>query len=145
MIAVARCDTTGGSAGLAKDYNSWLEAESRVLVQRCDSCELAQFPPMLRCRACQSDRLSWIDGGSTGTLATWVTVFGSEQTPGYAVPKWLLTSLPYASAFVLLDLIPNVRVPALMLECNEELLRPDVGVSLRVRTGAQPVYLASLS
>jgi uncharacterized OB-fold protein len=146
MQMIAACDVSGGTRGLASDYRQQLIAAGRPLVQTCIRCHGMQFPPLLRCPRCHEDTLAWVDGGDTGRISTFVTVFGQEQTPSYAVPSQLAERMPYTTLFVTLERYDGVRVAALLTE-GQQLSASAAGsrVILSVTTTPRPVLLAALT
>jgi uncharacterized OB-fold protein len=141
---VAMCDVSAGTRGLARDYEKQLAAAARPLIQACDACQHVQFPPMLRCPRCGSAGLAWVDGGATGRISTFVTVYAEEATPGYSLPGRLASRTPYTTLFVALDEHPGVRIPALLADGDAPPLTGTApAVSLTVSAPPRPVVMAS--
>jgi uncharacterized OB-fold protein len=142
---LAPCDLATGTLGLALDYRSQLSVRERPVVQACTECGRVQSPPTLRCPACRSAALGWVDGGATGKVATFVTVSAQERTPAYSIPKHLEARLPYTTVFVTLALHQGVRVAALLAEdVSPGAVKVGVTVRLSVAGGSRPVLVATL-
>lgn len=69
MTTDARFDGTGPDA-------AWQEnvAAGRFTVQRCTSCDHAQFPPSVLCRACGSSSVSFVEASGRATVYSATTV-----------------------------------------------------------------------
>jgi uncharacterized OB-fold protein len=48
--------------------------DGRLVLQHCDDCAAAQFPPALVCRRCGSARLGWRPSPGAGTVYATTTV-----------------------------------------------------------------------
>lgn len=126
---VASCDLNSGAQGLADQYQALLREHRAPIVQHCAGCASSYFPPLLNCRTCHSDDLSWVPAGSTGTIGTFVTVHTRDQTPSMSIPRRLLDEVPYTSVYVEPDDVPGVRIPALMVGAQQA----SIAVSAKVR------------
>ena len=73
----------------------------RVVLQRCDACSRARFPPMPACPWCGSRLTSSIDASGRGTVYSFVTAH-QRVSPGYH------GDLPYTVATVELEEGPRV-------------------------------------
>ncbi|HVM63480.1 MAG TPA: OB-fold domain-containing protein [Acidimicrobiales bacterium] len=73
----------------------------RVVLQRCDACGRARFPPMPSCPWCGGRGASALDASGRGTVYSYVTAH-QAVSPGYA------GELPYTIATVELDEGPRV-------------------------------------
>ena len=53
----------------------WVAArEGRLVLQRCDDCGEFQQPPEFLCHRCLSEKVSWQEVATTGTIYTFVNV-----------------------------------------------------------------------
>jgi uncharacterized OB-fold protein len=130
--SVATCDVAAGAKGLADQYRRLLRLHRVPLVQCCGDCSAAYFPPLLSCRSCHSDTLSWVPAGSRGKVGTFVTVHTREQSPSMSIPKRLLDLVPYSSVYVEPLDVKRVRIPTLMLGEQQALLSVGDEVELEV-------------
>lgn len=73
----------------------------RIVLQRCDDCGRARFPPMPTCPHCGSRRATRLDATGRGSVYSYVTAH-QPVSPGYD------GELPYTVATVELD--EGVRV-----------------------------------
>lgn len=119
---LGRARVDRGAQGLAEDYRRTVAEHRAVAAQQCDACATYYFPPLLSCSRCHSEELSWVDVGSTGTVATFVTVHAGTVTPSMGIPKWLLNRVPYTSVYVTPDSVTSIRIPALMEGSDQEAL-----------------------
>jgi uncharacterized OB-fold protein len=129
---LAGCDVAAGAQGLADQYHALLREHRVPLVQRCAACDSAYFPPLLSCRSCHADDLSWVPAGTRGRVGTFVTVHTREQTPSMSIPRRLLDDVPYTSVYVEPDDFPGLRLPALMVGDQQQLLAVGLPVELEV-------------
>jgi uncharacterized OB-fold protein len=77
--------------------------EGRLLVQTCDDCGAARFPPRPFCAACGSQAASWRESSGRGRIWSWVLVHG-PTLPAFAEVT------PFPVAVVELDDPPGVRL-----------------------------------
>jgi uncharacterized protein len=63
--------------------------ESRLILQRCDSCERVRFPPRHQCPTCWSVGVSWIEAAGHGEIES-ITIVRRAPTPAFR------DRLPYA-------------------------------------------------
>jgi uncharacterized OB-fold protein len=75
--------------------------DRRVVLQRCDACGRARFPPMPACPWCGSRATTTVEASGHGTVYSFVTAH-QAVSPGYD------GALPYTVATVELDEGPRV-------------------------------------
>ncbi len=110
-----------GQAATVAFWDGCARGELRFV--RCDGCGTADFPPAVRCRQCQSDRLAWERSSGVGTVYSW-TVVWRPVTPQFRTP--------YAPAIVQLD--EGYRMLTNLVDIDVE----EIGVGLRVQVTFQP-------
>jgi len=54
-------------------------AAGKLMLQRCDACSAIVYYPRLRCPACLSANLSWVDVSGEGTLYAYTTLKGIDD------------------------------------------------------------------
>jgi uncharacterized OB-fold protein len=72
----------------------------------CDACGKFTFPPKPVCPHCWSDKMSWKEFGSRGTLYSWTRI--------HAAPKVFTDEAPYAVCVVDLDI--GLRIATRLVE-----------------------------
>jgi len=92
-------------------------ARGELMFQRCDQCRAPLFDPMVRCRWCCSDRLSWERSAGRGEVYSWSVVW-RPPTPAFVTP--------YAVVIVALD--EGYHMLSNLIGCEVA----DVEVGLRV-------------
>jgi hypothetical protein len=99
----------------------WAEAlsQGRLMIQRCDACGAAQFPPAVTCRACHAVALSMVAASGKGTVYSTTTVRSREAS--------------YNVSIVALDEGPRMMT---RVEGDPEAVRIGQAVTARVVTGA---------
>jgi uncharacterized OB-fold protein len=107
--------------------------EGRLVVQECESCGCAQWPPRAGCERCGPSTLGWRGVAGTGTLFTWTTVF--HTTIDYYKP-----AVPFALAAVELDDVP-VRMMGRIRGTDPEQLRIDMPLTVAFEPVAPGVTL----
>ena len=95
-------------------------AEERLLIQRCETCARAQFPPRARCLAC-GGALAWEDSCKRGVIHSFTIV---QRAPNAAFKA----KVPYVVA--LIDLQEG---PRLMLNVLEAAADPALAIGAPVR------------
>jgi uncharacterized OB-fold protein len=86
----------------------WEAAQNHVLVvQRCESCGLAQYPPDLICRRCQSDSLAFVNASGLAKVYSFAI---------YTRPFMTGFEVPYVLALIDLDDYPTVRMMTNIVE-----------------------------
>ena len=75
-------------------------ADKRLMIQRCDVCDVFQFPPSAVCSDCWSTELTWTEVTGRGSIET----FSIEMRPG---PNPDLVP-PYVVAMICLDEGPRM-------------------------------------
>lgn len=102
----------------------WDAAAKGVLrIQRCDSCDQAQFPPRAICGHCHAKGAPrWVDAKGTGAIASHTTV---HRPPSPAFK----TELPYTLALVTLDEGPRMLVTLR----GEAAQAPAIGARVAIR------------
>jgi uncharacterized OB-fold protein len=98
-------------------------SEHRLVLQRCDSCRLLQYPPDVVCVHCQSQSMTPTELSGTGTLYSFATVDRLFHV-GFA------SVLPYIVGLVELDEQPGLRMLTNIVEAVPEDLR--VGMAVKV-------------
>ena len=97
--------------------------EHRLVLQRCDSCHLFQYPPDVVCVHCQSLAMTPTQVSGTGTLYSFATVERAFH-PGFA------DKLPYVVGLVELDEQPGLRMLTNIVDSSAHEL--SVGMALEV-------------
>ncbi|HVW90543.1 MAG TPA: Zn-ribbon domain-containing OB-fold protein [Gaiellaceae bacterium] len=104
---------------LAKPY--WdAAAEGRMVIQHCDACDGAIFPPRPLCPACWSDSVSWREVSGRARVESFSVV---HRAPN----ETFAADVPYVVALVLLDEGP--RMMTNIVGCDPD----DVAIDMRVR------------
>jgi uncharacterized OB-fold protein len=93
--------------------------QSRLLYQRCDQCDAAQFPPAELCRECLARAPRWEASSGRGALDSW-TIVHRPATPAFVTP--------YAPAIVTLE--EGYQMLTNIINARPGQLRP--GLPLRV-------------
>jgi hypothetical protein len=75
--------------------------EGRLLIQRCESCGVAQHYPRPFCASCWSDQVAWEEASGRGTLYTYSVVYVNDLAP-------FNERLPYVAAAVDLEEGPRI-------------------------------------
>lgn len=96
----------------------------RLLLQRCSSCSLLQYPPDVICINCQSPRLEPTEASGRGTLYSYTVV---ER----AFHVGFVDALPYVVALIELDDQPGLKMLSNVVGIAPRDLR--VGMPLAVR------------
>ena len=104
-----------------------------LLIQRCRSCDHAQFPPSSACASCGSHDIAWQEASGTGTVFSWIVVRHPVPKPVYA------DKVPYVVA--LIDLAEGVRMPSNVIGCAPEDVRADMPVEVTFRRVTDDVVL----
>lgn len=81
--------------------------EGRLVVQQCSCCGLAQYPPDLLCRHCQTDEPPFVETRGRGTIYTFA-IYTRSFSRAFEVP--------YVLALVVLDDHPGVRMMTNIVE-----------------------------
>jgi uncharacterized OB-fold protein len=71
-------------------------AAGRLVVQRCNSCDLLRWPPLSGCPDCRSRDTTWVDVRPTGTIWSFVVYHRAFSAS-------LKDEIPYTVAMVQLD------------------------------------------
>ncbi|MFJ4830777.1 Zn-ribbon domain-containing OB-fold protein [Streptomyces sp. NPDC088747] len=103
--------------------------EHRLMLPRCDRCELFAYPPAPRCRRCLRPTRTWRQCAGTGTLHAWATA-RRPFAPGFTAP--------YTVAQVALDVQDGLLIDALLLPADKDTPRigsPVTAVHLDDRRG----------
>ena len=91
-------------AGDGLDAPYWEGAqEERLLVQRCDDCDLHLWGPEWICHACLSFEMQWVEVEPRGRIYSWERVW-------HPVHPALTTGCPYVVVLVELPQADNVRM-----------------------------------
>jgi uncharacterized protein len=98
--------------------------DHRLVLPRCDTCELFAHPPAPRCRRCLRPVRTWRQCAGTGTLRAWATA-RRPFAPGFTAP--------YTVAEVTLDDQDGLVVDTLLL--------PADGITPRIGLPLAAVYL----
>ncbi len=94
----------------------WDAAERHKLaIQRCEACKLYIHWPQVRCPACQSERLRFVEVSGKGTVYSFCIVHHVFH-PGFA------GDVPYSLALVELAEQPGLRVVANIVDCSYDAL-----------------------
>jgi uncharacterized protein len=72
-----------------------------LLVRRCEDCGRVQWPPRVCCRACNSERLAWIEAAREGVIYTFTVCYR-------AFHPWFAQRTPFG--LVVADVEPGARV-----------------------------------
>ena len=99
-------------------------ADSRLVLQRCPSCDLFQYPPDVVCTYCQCEQLDHAELSGRGTLYTFAVVDRAFH-PGF------VSCLPYVVALIELVEQPGLRILTNVVEADPESLA--VGMPMEVR------------
>ena len=95
--------------------------QGKLLIQRCDSCGVAQFYPREFCVSCLSDDITWVEASGKGRVYTF-TLCHIPGNPSRA------DKLPYAIAMI--DLEEGVRMLTEIVDSSYVLLRVGSPVEL---------------
>ena len=95
--------------------------DGRLVVQRCDDCGHAQYPPEVICAKCQSANLGYADASGQATMYSF-GVFPRSLMPVFEAP--------YAVALVDLDDHPGVRMMTNIVDADLSTL--EIGMPLEV-------------
>jgi uncharacterized OB-fold protein len=95
-------------------------AEGRMMIQHCDDCEAAIFPPRPLCPKCWSESVSWREASGQARIESFSIV---HRAPN----ETFAPEVPYVVALVLLDEGP--RMMTNIVGCPPE----DVAIDMRVR------------
>lgn len=95
-------------------------AEERIVIQHCDDCDIAIFPPRPLCPSCWSTSISWREASGRARVESFSVV---HRAPN----ETFLAEVPYVVALVLLDEGP--RLMTNIVGCSPD----DVEIDLRVR------------
>jgi uncharacterized OB-fold protein len=55
-------------------------ANGQLLIQRCTSCGHFLPPARMRCNACQSSSVEWVQASGEASLVSWVVVYGRSTS-----------------------------------------------------------------
>jgi uncharacterized OB-fold protein len=94
-------------------------ADGRLLLNRCNDCELVYYYPRAICPECFSDDIAWVDCEGAGEVYTYSTL---ELLDG-----WPDEAMPLIVAFVELDEGP--RICSNIVNCEPD----EINVGSRVR------------
>lgn len=94
-------------------------ADDRLLLRRCQDCDLTYYYARSHCPDCFSDDVAWVEAAGTGT------VYACTHTS--AVSRWPEDALPVTVAYVELDEGPRVLT---VIEDGES--SADVSIGTRV-------------
>ena len=97
--------------------------EHRLVLQRCDSCHLFQYPPDVVCVHCQSLAMTPTEVSGGGVLYSFATV-GRAFHPGF------VDQLPYVVGLVELDEQPGLRMLTNIVDASSSEL--SVGMAVEV-------------
>ncbi|WP_159928601.1 Zn-ribbon domain-containing OB-fold protein [Rhodococcus sp. WAY2] len=95
--------------------------EHRLCIQRCLGCATWIHYPLPSCAECGSDRLEFEQVSGRGSLYSYTVV---HREFGLRLP------LPYVSAYVTLDDVPEIRLSTNIIGCEPEKL--GIGMPVRV-------------
>lgn len=95
-------------------------ARGQLVVQRCDDCETAIFPPRPLCPKCWSTSVSWTDASGLARVESYSVV---HRAPN----ETFAPEVPYVVALVLLDEGP--RMMTNIVGCAPD----EVEIDMRVR------------
>jgi uncharacterized OB-fold protein len=104
-----------------------------LLIQRCRSCDHAQFPPSSVCASCESRDIAWTEASGSGTVFSWIVVRHPVPKPVYA------NEVPYVVA--LIDLAEGVRMPSNVIGCAPEEIRAAMPVEVTFRRVTDDIVL----
>ncbi|MBS1877947.1 MAG: Zn-ribbon domain-containing OB-fold protein [Actinobacteria bacterium] len=96
--------------------------EGKLMLQRCDGCGQASWPPGPVCASCGGDRLTWVESQGRGTVYSWVVV-------AVAFTPELADQLPYAVGLV--DLEDGVRMVTTFEGCEPNEIEAGMEVEMR--------------
>jgi len=94
-------------------------ARCRLVVQRCRSCRLMQYPPDVVCNHCQGDDLDHREVSGRGVLYSFAIVERAFH-PGF------VSHVPYVVALVELDEQAGLRMLTNLVEADPESLTIDM-------------------
>jgi len=105
------------------DTQAYWEAarQGKLLIQRCDSCGVAQFYPREFCVSCLSDDIAWVEASGKGRIYT----FTLCHIPGNPA---MADKLPYAIAMI--DLDEGVRMLTEIIQSSQSHIRVGARVEL---------------
>jgi uncharacterized protein len=99
----------------------------------CEACGKHTFPPKPVCPHCWSERMSWKDLGSRGTLYSWTRI--------HSAPKVFVDEAPYAVCVVDLDM--GLRIATRLVEREGKAFQCGMPVELVVLQFEDGPMLAS--
>lgn len=117
MATDSRFDGPGPDAQYLQMLN-----EGRLMLQHCDECASARFPPALVCRSCGSPRLSWRVSPGAGTVYATTTV--RDRSGDYNV--------------ALVELESGARMMSRIEDVAPDEVRVGQQVSARIVAGDEP-------
>ncbi|MFC6873210.1 Zn-ribbon domain-containing OB-fold protein [Halobellus marinus] len=95
-------------------------AEGRLLLRRCDDCELTFYYPRARCPDCLGDDVDWIEADGTGTVYAY--------TETMTVGAWPEDELPLVLAYV--ELAEGPRMLTALQGCDADSI--EIGTPVEV-------------
>ena len=98
-------------------------AEGRLVVQQCEACGQAQYPPELNCHACYGFDMGWREVTGAGTIWSWVGV-------AHPAHPALREFGPYVVALIELDDLPEIKLMGAVVDADAASLQ--IGDRVRV-------------
>ena len=98
-------------------------AEGRLILQRCNDCELCQFYPRIFCLGCGSRAVGWVPASGDGTLIAFSIV---HQAPS----RDFIEDVPYVAAIV--ELAEGPRMPTRLAGVRPDPSEIEIGMALRL-------------
>ncbi|MDB5671179.1 MAG: hypothetical protein JWO25_2138 [Alphaproteobacteria bacterium] len=111
----------------------WEAAKNgKLLLGKCNSCELVHYYPRPMCPKCWSEDVSFVPASGRGEIYTYSTVYVNDLPPFNA-------RLPYVAAQV--DLEEGVRITTNIVECEIADLEIGMPVELRFQAISEDVTI----
>jgi hypothetical protein len=95
--------------------------EGKFLLQLCESCGDARWPPGPMCPSCQSTEVEWVESAGRGRVYSWIVA-------NHPVHPDLAEQDPYVVA--LIELEHGVRVVGNIAGCEPDVVEADMLVEL---------------
>ena len=92
-----------------------------LLIQKCQDCQKFVFYPKVICPFCLSDNLEWIKASGRGKIYSYMVVYSYQ-------PQAFAEDVPYVVAII--DLDEGVRMMSNVVECDPEMVRCDMDVTV---------------
>ena len=85
--------------------------EEKLIVQRCQDCDMHIFYPRIACPHCFSDKVEWVQASGKGTVYSYTVVTNNA-------PSAFIQDMPFVIAIVKLE--EGVQMLSNIVECDPE-------------------------